>query len=117
MAGGLKGAVPHSNIEMERRCTTTFRERLWRSQNPAGSASFGATRDFVLRANAEHGRKLCFPLAAGDALIMSGGRTAVSRIESVWPGFMVSGLGQHRVWPGNLGCAYVQLGHPPVRLS
>lgn len=38
----------------------------------AGSASFGASRDFMLRHNARRDRKLRFPLGDGDVLIMSG---------------------------------------------
>lgn len=39
----------------------------------AGSASFGATRDFILRNNEDHSRKLSFPLSSGDVLVMTGG--------------------------------------------
>lgn len=42
----------------------------------AGSVSFGAPRDFLLRHNAERGRKLRFPLGGGDVLIMSGATQA-----------------------------------------
>jgi alkylated DNA repair dioxygenase AlkB len=34
--------------------------------------SFGAPRDFVLRHNTEHGKKISTTLSAGDVLIMAG---------------------------------------------
>ena len=52
----------------------------WHSDNeplygPAptiGSVSLGATRDFVLRRNADHADKVSFALAHGDVLVMRG---------------------------------------------
>ena len=38
----------------------------------AGSASFGAPRDFVLRRNSDHSDKMSFVLGGGDVLVMSG---------------------------------------------
>ncbi len=46
--------------------------RLEAGPESAGSASFGAPRDFMLRHNARRERKLRFPLGDGDVLIMSG---------------------------------------------
>jgi hypothetical protein len=44
----------------------------------AGSASFGATRDFMLRHNQQRDRKLRFQLGNGDALVMAGEPSSAS---------------------------------------
>lgn len=47
-------------------------EPLYGKHPTIGSASFGASRDFVLRHNQERTRKLSFPLGHGDVLLMTG---------------------------------------------
>lgn len=38
----------------------------------AGSASFGAARDFIVRRNSDHSQKVTFVLGSGDVLVMGG---------------------------------------------
>ena len=47
-------------------------EALYGRDPVIGSASLGATREFLLRSNRDRGRKVSFPLGNGDLLVMGG---------------------------------------------